>query len=76
MTDLTHDLGNHDLWVPDRRTADRVFTQCALVVLRYRDDKDTTSGGYQACDDLIEHLRALARKWGVTIMTKLGEKQS
>ncbi len=67
MPDLTHDLGPYENPIGDHFTADRVFTQCALVVLRYRDNEDTTSGGCQACDDLVGHLRALAKKWGVTI---------
>ncbi len=66
MPDLTSDLGPYNI-EPDHATADRVLTQAALVVLRYRDHPDTTAEGGQACNDLVEHLRVLARKWGVTL---------
>jgi hypothetical protein len=66
MPDLTGDLGPYNL-EPDHATADRVLTQAALVVLRYRDHRDTTAEGRQACDDVVEHLRALGRRWGVTL---------
>lgn len=67
MPDLSRDLGP-DSWILfSHETADRVLTQAALVVLRYKDHEETTAGGAQACDDIVEHLRALAKRWGVTL---------
>ncbi len=67
MPNLTHDLGPHGREIADPVMADRILTQATLVVLRYRDRPNTTVEGHQACDDLVEHLRALAKMWGVTL---------
>lgn len=66
MSDLTRDLGPVSEDDDDPSPA-RIFTECALVALRYRDAQKTTADGRHTAQEIANAITIVAARWGVRL---------